>query len=150
MARNCEILVPNSRFSIKPVAIRPEMLSNSLIHFPNRTQRTLSILPLCFYTKHPHIPGVSKTCVQKPFKNTSNFVKPCTIRPQMLSNSLIHSSSRTRRALSIPLLCFSTKHPHLPKISKSCEKVLVKYIKVCKTCCDSRTNAHQLSHSLTH
>ena len=90
MAKNREILVLNSSFSIKPVAIRPEMLSNSLIYFPSRNRRAQSILPLCFYTKHPHIPKICD-------KNPSNFVKSCAIRPEMFS---IHFSSRTRRVLS--------------------------------------------------
>ena len=50
----------------------------------------------------PNIPNTQKSAktVKKPFKNTSNFVKPVAILPEMLSNSLIHSPSRTRRALS--------------------------------------------------
>ena len=57
----------------------------------------------------PNIPNSQKSAktvkkaaktVKKPFKNTSNFVKPVAIRLEMLSNSLIHFPSRTRRALS--------------------------------------------------
>ena len=50
----------------------------------------------------PNIPNSQKSAktVNKPFKNTSNFVKPCAIRPEMFSNFLIHLPSRTRRALS--------------------------------------------------
>ena len=59
------LLVLNIRFSIKPVAILPEMLSNSLIHFPSRTRRALSIPLLSFYTKHPHLPKISKNYKKK-------------------------------------------------------------------------------------
>ena len=50
----------------------------------------------------PSIPISQKsaTTVNKPFKNTSNFVKPVAIRLEMLSDFLIHLPSRTRRALS--------------------------------------------------
>ena len=50
----------------------------------------------------PNIPNskISAKTVKKPFKNTSNFVKLVAIRPEMLSNFLIHLPSRTRRALS--------------------------------------------------
>ena len=50
----------------------------------------------------PNIPNSQKSAktVKKHFKNTSNFVKPIAIRLEILSNSLIHFSSRTRRVLS--------------------------------------------------
>ena len=145
---NCEILVPNSRFSTKPVAILLEMLSNFLIHFPNGTRRALSIPLLRFYTKHPHLPKICKICDKKPFKTTSNFVKPCAICPQMLSSFLIRCPSRTRRTLSISPLCFYTKHRQLSKISTNYQKTLQKYIEFCKILRDSPTNAFQLSYSL--
>ena len=71
----------------------------SPFHFPNRTRRALSIPLLFFYTKHSPTAKIYKNC-QKTLKNTSNFVKPVAIRPEILSNALIHFPNRTRRALS--------------------------------------------------
>ena len=114
MLRNSEILVPSSRFSIKPVAIRPERLSNYLIHLPSRTHRAP-------FNRHILILLVTRNSeVRVPKCRLS--INPVVIPPEILSNSPIHFPSRTRRALSISLLCFYTKHPHLPKFSKNCTK----------------------------
>ena len=59
------------RILVKPVAIRGEMFSNSLIPSPSRTQRALEIPLLCFSTKDSQL---SKT-VTKPLKNPSKFCK---------------------------------------------------------------------------
>ena len=62
-----------------------------------------------FYTKHLQTPKICKNSKER-FKSRSNFVKTVVILPETLSYSFIHFPNRTRRALSIPLLFFYTKH----------------------------------------
>ena len=51
-------------------------------------------------TSHTPKPQQSTKIVRKTLKNTSNFVKPVAIRPEIPSNFLIHFPSRTRSVLS--------------------------------------------------
>ena len=74
-------------------------------HFPAEIttfQVELELYRFHYSVFRPNIPNSQKSAktVKKPFKNTSNFVKHVAIRLEMLSNSLIHSPIRTRRALS--------------------------------------------------
>ena len=71
VARNREILVQNSRYFRKSVAIRPEMLSNFLIHFPSKTRSALSFhSTFLFDFRRP-------LCVSKKFALCGIYMKIC-------------------------------------------------------------------------
>ena len=87
-AKTVQKTFKNTSNFVKLVGIRTEMLSNFLIHLPNRTRRALS-------NGHLH------TEIAKSQSEITGFLrKPVGIRPEMLSNFLIHFSNRTPRALS--------------------------------------------------
>ena len=133
----------NTSNFVKPWAIRPQMLSNTVIHSLSRTWRVLSNgHHLSSIRCSRWLQNAKSHCKIPDFReNLSRFARKC------FPIFSFYFPSRTQRALSIPLLCFYTKNPHIPKISRYCQKTLEKYIKFCKTRRDSPRNAFQLFHS---